>query len=217
MESNGLVEVANPSELFLAERSGGAPGACIVPLLEGTRPMLVEIQALAAAATYGVPRRTCIGIEDGRVALLLAVLDRRAALDMSSRDVYVNVAGGVRVGEPASDLALCLAIASSLLDIALPLDTLACGEVGLGGEVRRVGRLDLRIREAARLGFRRVLVPASQVALGEGSKGNPDCRAVPIDSVMDAVEWLRREAASVPAGSTSRSAERTDPAFGAAP
>jgi len=202
MESSGLVEIANPSELFLAERSGGAPGACIVPVLEGTRPMLVEIQALAAAATYGVPRRICSGIEDGRVALLLAVLDRRAGLDMLARDVYVNVAGGVRVGEPASDLGLCLAIASSLLDVALPPDTMACGEVGLGGEVRRVGRLDLR-------------VPASQVsrddAPGEAPKGDGGCRTVRIESVVDAVEWLRSEGTPVPVGSPSPTLERPRP------
>jgi DNA repair protein RadA/Sms len=188
MGEAGLAGVANPSELFLAERSTGAPGSCIVPLLEGTRPMLVEIQALVAPATYGVPRRTCMGIEDGRVALLLAVLDRRTDVDLLSRDVYVNVAGGVRVGEPAADLPLCLAIASSRLDVPIPADVAACGEVGLGGEVRRVGRLDLRVTEAARLGFRRVLVPKGTARPGTGSA---DCELVPVSNVADAVAWLR--------------------------
>lgn len=186
MGAQGLAGVANPSELFLAERSTDAPGSCIVPILEGTRPMLVEIQALVAPATYGVPRRTCMGIEDGRVALLLAVLDRRSDVDLLSRDVYVNVAGGVRVGETAADLALCLAIASSRLDVAIPGDVAACGEVGLGGEVRRVARLDLRIAEVERLGFRRVMVPR-----GAPAPAHPDCELVRVSNVGEAIAWLR--------------------------
>ena len=188
MEAEGLAAVGNPSELFLSERSRGAPGSCIVPILEGTRPMLVEVQALIASATYGTPRRTCMGMEDGRIALLLAVLDRRTDIDLLSRDVYVNVAGGVRVAETAGDLALCLAIASSRLDIPIPADVAACGEVGLGGEVRRVARLDLRVAEASRLGFSRVLVPSGA---GEGSARNDQCEHVPIRNVSDAVAWLR--------------------------
>lgn len=187
MEAHGLSGVDNPSELFLAERSAGSPGSCIVPILEGTRPMLVEVQALIATAAYGVPRRTCMGIEDGRVALLLAVLDRRSDVDLLSRDVYVNVAGGVRVSEPAADLALCLAVASSRLDIPIAADVAVCGEVGLGGEVRRVARADLRISEAARLGFRRILVPSPVPE----HLGDIDCELVPISNVAEAVAWLR--------------------------
>jgi DNA repair protein RadA/Sms len=187
MGEGGLEAVANPSELFLAERRSGAPGSCIVPVLEGTRPMLVEVQALVAPAGYGTARRTCLGIDDGRVALLLAVLDRRTPVDVCSRDVYVNVAGGVRVLEPAADLAVALALASSRLDVALPPDVAACGEIGLGGEVRRVGRIDLRLREAARLGFRRVLLPELRDA-----KPPPDgVTPVPVRDVSDAVRWLR--------------------------
>jgi len=189
MEAGGLVVVENPSEHFLAERSPGAPGSCIVPLLEGTRPLLVEVQALVAGAAYGMPRRTCMGIEDGRVALLLAVLDRRSDVDVAARDVYVNVAGGVRVGEPSADLALCLALASSRLDRAIPADVAVCGEVGLGGEVRGVARLDLRVREAARLGFRRVLTPPRS---GAGPESE-DCERVPISNVAAAVAWLLAE------------------------
>jgi DNA repair protein RadA/Sms len=188
MTDRGLEGVDNPSELFLAERGSGVPGSCIVPLVEGTRPMLVEIQALVAAAPYGTPRRTALGIEDGRVALLLAVLDRHTDVDLLSRDVYVNVVGGVRVSEPASDLAVALAIASSSLDLVLPEDAAACGEIGLGGEVRRVGRLDLRVREAARLGFRRVLVPS---AAAGGVRPPVGCSLVPVANVAAAVAWLR--------------------------
>lgn len=187
MLQSGLEEVPNPSELFLAERRCDTPGSCVVPVLEGSRPLLLELQALVAPAGYGTARRTCLGIDDGRVALLLAVLDRRSDVDLVGRDVYVNVTGGVRVSETAADLGLALALASSRLDLALPPDVAACGEVGLGGEVRRVARLDLRLREAARLGFRRVLVP-------EGAPdGTPaEVARVPVARLADAVAWLRR-------------------------
>lgn len=187
MTSAGLVGVPNPSELFLAERRSGSPGSCIVPILEGTRPMLVEMQALVAPAGYGTARRTSIGIDDGRLALLLAVLDRRSSADMLAQDVYVNVAGGVKVSEPGADLALALALASSRLDIPLPSDVAAFGEVGLGGEVRRVGRSDLRLREAARMGFERVLLPQG----AEPDSPRPGVQWIPIPDVARAVEWLR--------------------------
>ena len=191
MGSDGLAGVANPSELFLAERRAGSPGSCIVPLLEGTRPMLVEIQALLAPAGYGTARRTSLGVDDSRLALLLAVLDRRTDVDVLSRDVYVNVAGGVRVTEPGADLGLALALASSRLDLPLPADVAACGEVGLGGEVRRVARSDLRLREAARLGFRRVLLPAG--VAGE-AKPPGGAEVIAVHEVADAVRWLRESA-----------------------
>jgi DNA repair protein RadA/Sms len=190
MGERGLEVVENPSELFLAERHAGAPGSCIVPVLEGSRPMLLEVQALVAPAGYGTARRTCLGIDDARVALLLAVLDRRSDVDLLSRDVYVNVAGGVRVAEPAADLAVALALASSRLDLPLPPDVAACGEIGLGGELRRVARLEERLREAARLGYGRVLVPA-RAAPGALGGATP----IGVDDVGQAVEWLRRESA----------------------
>jgi DNA repair protein RadA/Sms len=197
MEESGLEGVANPSELFLSERHTASPGSCIVPLVEGSRPLLIEIQALVAPAGYGTARRTSIGIDDGRVALMLAVLDRHTSVDLVSRDVYVNVTGGVRVGEPAADLALALALASSRLDVPLPSDVAACGEIGLGGEVRRVGRLDLRVREAARLGFRRILAPAAADAARDAVVDA--ARVIPVEDVRAAVDWLRREAADTPA------------------
>jgi DNA repair protein RadA/Sms len=186
-EEKGLVAVENPSESFLAERRAGAPGSCVVPVIEGTRPLLLEVQALVAPAGYGTPRRTCLGIDDGRVALLLAVLGRRSDVDLLSCDVFVNVVGGMRISEPAADLAVALALASSRLDLPLPADAAACGEVGLGGEVRRVGRIEQRLREAARLGFRRVLVP-TQIA-GSGGDG------IAVADVAQAVAWLRASAA----------------------
>ena len=193
MADGGLETVANPSELFLAERRSGAPGSCIVPLVEGSRPMLVEIQALVAPAGYGTARRTSIGVDDSRLALLLAVLERRAGVDLVSRDVYVNAVGGVRVADPGADLGLALALASSRLDIPLPDDVAACGEVGLGGEIRRVPRSDLRVEEAVRLGFRRIVLP----------EGAPEARKPPrgasvlaVKDLLAAIAWLREQPAS---------------------
>jgi DNA repair protein RadA/Sms len=159
--------------------------------------MLVEVQTLVASAGYGTARRTCLGIDDGRVALLLAVLEQRAGLDLCARDVYVNATGGVRVIEPAADLAVALALASSRLEIALPADTVVCGEVGLGGEVRRVGRIELRLRESARLGFRRALLPE----LREGHARTSGVEVVSVPDVAAAVAWLRRT--GTPAGPRS--------------
>jgi len=199
MAGHGLEAVENPSELFLEERSTRSPGSCVVPLLEGSRPMLVELQALVAPAPYGTPRRTTLGLEDARVALLLAVLERRSRIDLLSQDVYAKAAGGVRVAEPAADLGIALAIASSRLDLAVPPDTAAIGEIGLGGEIRRVSRLDVRLAEAARLGFRRLLVPAvcqreitARKRQEEASPSpSPNCELVPIEEVAQAIDWLQ--------------------------
>ena len=150
--------------------------------------MLVEIQALVAPAGYGTARRTSLGIDDGRLALLLAAIDRRSDVDLVSRDVYANVTGGVRIAEPAADLALALALVSSRIDVALPMDAAACGEIGLGGEIRRVGRIDLRLREAVRLGFRRVLLPAGAE---EAARPPAGAEIVPVSDVASAVAWLR--------------------------
>jgi len=188
MTEHGLEGVPNPSELFLAERCVGSGGSCIAPIVEGTRPMLVEIQALVAQAGYGTARRTTLGFDDGRLALLLAALDRRSDVDVLSSDVYVNVAGGVRISEPGADLAVALALASSQLDKPLPADVAACGEIGLGGEVRRVARIDLRVREAVRLGFRRVLIPGG-VELPAALEDEADL--IRIDDIASAVRWLR--------------------------
>ena len=190
MGEAGLSAVENPSELFLAERHPGAPGSVIVPIIEGSRPMLLEIQALVAPAGYGTARRTCLGIDDARVALLLAVLDRRSEVDLLSCDVYVNVTGGMRVAEPAADLGVALALASSRLDLPVPADVAACGEVGLGGEIRRVGRVPLRLREAARLGFERVLVPAA-MASASGAPEGRFATGIAVENLAQAVAWLR--------------------------
>jgi DNA repair protein RadA/Sms len=176
MVEGGLVEVTNPSGFFLAERPREAPGSVVVSSLEGTRPVLLELQALVAQASIGTPRRTVLGADYNRVCLLLAVLEKRAGVPLGSQDVYVNVAGGGRVTEPAADLGIVVAAASSYMDRVVPADVLVVGEVGLTGEVRAVAGLELRLREAAALGFRRAIVPRSNVL--EPTKVSLDVRGV---------------------------------------
>ncbi len=160
MRDTGLCEVSNPSALFLAERAVGASGSVVAASYEGTRPLLVEIQALLSDSPYGTPRRTAIGIDSTRLALLLAVLEKKAGLDVGPADVFINVAGGLRLAEPAVDLAVLAALASSHLDRAIDPHTVVFGEVGLGGEVRGVVAVEPRVAEARQLGFERVVVPA---------------------------------------------------------
>jgi DNA repair protein RadA/Sms len=161
MADRGLVEVPNPSGFFLSERPKEVPGSVVLAALEGTRPVLLELQALVAPASFGTPRRTVLGADYNRVCLLLAVLDKRAGVPLGTQDVFVNVAGGGRAVEPAADLAIVLAAASSFVDRPLPPDVVVVGEVGLTGEVRAVNGLEARLREAAALGFERAVVPAS--------------------------------------------------------
>ncbi|HKI96411.1 MAG TPA: DNA repair protein RadA [Gemmatimonadales bacterium] len=158
MTQQGLEPVANPSAAFLAGRDDATAGSAVTALMEGTRPVLIEIQALAAKAGFGTPQRVATGLEHKRLAMLLAVLERRAGLPFHDLDVFVNVTGGVRLVEPASDLAVVAALVSSVSDRPLPPDTLFLGEVGLGGEVRPVAGIERRLAEAERLGFRRVFV-----------------------------------------------------------
>jgi DNA repair protein RadA/Sms len=160
MGDAGLTEVPDGSALFLGSHDGPAPGAVIAATQEGTRPLLVEVQALAAPTAFGLPRRSATGIDVNRLYMLLAVLTRRAGLPLGNQDVYVNVVGGVRLTEPAADLAVALAVASSLRDQAIPLDLAVAGEVGLSGELRPVRYLERRMAEAERMGFKRLLVPA---------------------------------------------------------
>ena len=161
MESGGLKDVENPSELLLTERPTDVAGSIVVPLVEGTRPMLIEIQALLAPASHGNPRRTTSGVESNRVAMVLAVLERRAGFDISFQDSYVNAVGGIRVSDPAADLAIAICLASSLRNTKIPRDVAVVGEVGLTGEVRGVSRIDVRAAEVKKLGFKRLIVPNS--------------------------------------------------------
>jgi len=161
MRGSGLVEVTNPSEVFLAERVVNASGSAILVTMEGTRPLLVEVQALASTTAYPNPRRTANGVDFNRLQLLTAVLMRRVGLRLADQDIFVNVIGGMTVDEPGADLAMAVAIASSVWDIPVAADLAIVGEVGLSGELRAVSQLSARIREAGKLGFRRLLVPKS--------------------------------------------------------
>lgn len=163
MKDVGLTEVPNPSELFLAERQGDAPGSVVVPALEGSRPILVELQALVSGAAFGNPRRTAMGLDANRVSLLVAVLEKKVGYTILSQDIFLNVAGGVRLNEPAIDLGVITALASSHLNRPVPQRTVLFGEVGLAGEIRAVSRPELRVKEAARLGFDQCLLPANNL------------------------------------------------------
>ena len=161
MTEKGMMEVANPSEAFLAERQANAPGSAIAVTIEGTRPLLVEIQALASATSFANPRRTANGFDYNRLLLLAAVLARRAGIRLHDKDLYANVVGGLRIEEPAADLAMAVSIASSVKDRAVHADMSFVGEIGLSGELRAVSQTEKRLKEAAKLGFRKCLVPRS--------------------------------------------------------
>jgi DNA repair protein RadA/Sms len=187
MTENGLHPVPNPSALFLAERPVDVPGSVVISSVEGTRPILVELQALVSPTAFGTPRRTTIGVDHNRIALLVAILEKKMGLQMTGHDIFVNVAGGVRIDEPAADLGAIVAVASSFLDRPVDPSTLILGEVGLAGEVRAVGQVETRVREGAKLGFKRCIVP-------EGSRrqlpeiGGVDVRGV--QSLREAWEIL---------------------------
>ena len=170
MREQGLIEVSNPSEAFLAERLAGATGSVVAVTMEGTRPLLVEIQALTSTTSFGLPRRTSNGIDFNRLLLLVAVLSKRVGLKLGTQDVFVNVVSGLRISEPAADLAVATAIASSWRGRAVPEDYVVLGEVGLSGELRSVGHAEQRLKEAAKLGFKRCIVPRS-LRLGTSASG----------------------------------------------
>jgi len=159
MSDLGLTEVKNPSALFLNQGGERAAGAAVFAGMEGSRPVLVEVQALVATSVYGTPRRAVVGWDSGRLAMVMAVLEARCGLGFAARDVYLNVAGGLRISEPAADLAAAAALASSALNTALPQDAVVFGEISLSGDVRPVSRMETRLKEAAKLGFTRALAP----------------------------------------------------------
>jgi DNA repair protein RadA/Sms len=186
MTERGLEEVASPSELLLAERTRGTPGSVVLAANEGTRPLLVEIQALVGEPGPGSPRRTVLGVDPNRVALVLAVLQRRTGLASADRDVFVNVTGGVTVAEPAADLAVAAALVSSLKQRPVPDGWVVAGEIGLTGEVRAVSRADARLREAARLGFAGAVIPAASTPRSTAS----ELKVLPIRQLGDALSWM---------------------------
>jgi len=186
MRPEGLREVPNPSAAFLSERAREAPGSAVVCVLEGSRPLLVEVQALVTATVFGMPRRTASGVDYNRMVVLLAVLEKRAGLHFGSQDVYVSVAGGVTVDEPAADLGVAAAVASSLRNRPVDDSVIAIGEVGLAGELRAVPQVEKRLQEAARLGFRRAVLPRH----GVPERAPDGLEVVGADSVAEALARL---------------------------
>ncbi|WP_096271398.1 DNA repair protein RadA [Paucisalibacillus globulus] len=184
MKEEGLREVLNPSEIFLEERSQGSAGSTVVASMEGTRPILVEIQALVSPSSFGNPRRMATGIDHNRVSLLMAVLEKRVGLMLQNQDAYIKVAGGVKLDEPAIDLATAISIASSFRDIPTKPDDIFIGEVGLTGEIRRVSRIEQRVQEAAKLGFKRVICPQNNL---DGWTYPKDIEVIGVKTIQDAL------------------------------
>ncbi len=182
MKNNGLDEVANPSAVFLSERPAGAPGSVVTASMEGTRPILVELQSLVSATNFGTPRRTILGLDTNRVALLAAVMEKKLGMHLMGYDIFMNVAGGVKVVEPAVDVAIVAAVASSFLDKPIADATVVLGEIGLTGEVRAIGQVDTRLSESRKMGFTRCLVPASNL------KRLPEIKGIEITGVKTVSE-----------------------------
>jgi DNA repair protein RadA/Sms len=192
MTGSGLRPVANPSRLFLSERASGTPGSAVLCCVEGSRPILVEVQALVSTSTYGNARRMAIGIDQNRLSLLLAVLEKRAGLALAGDDVYVNIAGGMNIEEPAADLSVVAAVASSVRNRGLSPSTAVFGEVGLSGEIRGIPQAPLRIREAVQMGFSRVVLPAANVerASADALVERHECELIGVRTVGEALDQL---------------------------
>jgi DNA repair protein RadA/Sms len=187
MHDNGLREVLNPSEIFLSERHYGSSGSTVVASIEGSRPILVEVQALVTPTNYGMPQRTSTGFDYRRLALLLAVLEKRVGLNLGQQDVFVNIAGGLHVDEPAVDLGIAASIVSSLRDVPVDSSSVAVGEIGLGGEIRAIGQIEKRVQEAKKLGFKRIVVPQHNL---KNFKSNGDIEITGVDRIEKAIEIL---------------------------
>ncbi len=190
MTDKGLIEVPNPSEMLLADRPTDASGNCAICTMEGTRPLVAEIQALVTPTSFPSPRRTSDGVDYNRIYLILAVLEKRLGLKFSQNDVYLNVIGGMRIDEPASDLGIALSLISSLTDRIVPDDLIAIGEIGLAGECRGVANVELRVKEAARLGFATALVPTHNFSSCSDIKG---IKIYPVKNVYDVIKYLQKK------------------------
>jgi len=190
MTGAGLRPVPNPSKLFLAERASGTPGSAVLCCVEGSRPILVEVQALVSTSTFGNARRMAVGIDQNRLSLLLAVLEKRAGLSLAGDDVYVNIAGGMSIEEPAADLSVVAAVASSVRNHGLAPSTVMFGEVGLSGEIRGIPQATLRIREAVQMGFTRIVMPSANVDPADPAQAGGPCELVGVRTVGEALDQL---------------------------
>jgi len=187
MREEGLREVKNPSEVFLSERHYGISGSTVVASIEGSRPILVEVQALVTATNYGLPQRNSTGFDFRRLALLLAVLEKRMGMNLGQQDVFVNIAGGLKIDEPAVDLGIAVSIASSLRDVPVDSSSIAIGEIGLGGEIRTISQVERRVQEAAKLGFKKIVVPQNNL---KGLKTNGEIEVIGVDRIEKAIKEL---------------------------
>lgn len=187
MQDQGLVEVENPSALFLAERQGNISGSCVFAGIEGSRPVLVEIQALVSPTSYASPKRAVVGWDSNRMSMVLAVLEARCGMNLSSQDVYLNIAGGLRISEPAADLAVAMAVISSLTNKPLPADMVIFGEIGLSGEIRAVSQPSLRLKEAGKLGFASAITPPTH---SKEKKINVEMNRFEIGNVHRLINWF---------------------------
>lgn len=190
MRDSGLAEVSNPSEIMLSGRSVNIPGSTVVSSLEGTRPMLIEIQSLVCATNFGVPRRMATGIDYNRLTMLMAVLEKRVGLQLNNYDAYVNVVGGIRLDEPACDLGTAAAVASSFRNVPVDAGTVLVGEIGLTGEVRAVGQIDKRISETIRLGFKSIIIPEGNMKLARQVKNTEGVEIRPVSNIQEALEII---------------------------
>ena len=187
MREEGLREVKNPSEVFLSERHYGISGSTVVASIEGSRPILVEVQALVTATNYGLPQRNSTGFDFRRLALLLAVLEKRMGMNLGQQDVFVNIAGGLKIDEPAVDLGIAVSIASSLRDVPVDSSSIAIGEIGIGGEIRTISQVERRVQEAAKLGFKKIVVPQNNL---KGLKTNGEIEVIGVDRIEKAIKEL---------------------------
>ena len=193
MRDTGLAEISNPSEMMLTGRNGNVPGSVVVSSLEGTRPMLIEIQSLVCATNFGIPRRMATGIDHNRLTMLMAVLEKRGGLQLYNIDAYLNVVGGIRLDETACDLGAAAAIASSFKNIPVDADCVVVGEIGLTGEVRAVSQIDKRISEAMRLGFKSIVIPEGNMKLASQVKVNEGFAVIPVSNVQEALDVIFNE------------------------
>jgi len=187
MQEEGMCEIQNPSSVLLGEREENPAGSVVVASMEGTRPILVELQALTSQSVFGFPRRTANGIDFNRLTLLIAVLEKVVGMPLGNQDVYLNVIGGIKINEPALDLGIILASASSYKNISIPVDTIAIGEVGLTGEVRSVNMVEKRIKEAEKLGFKTCIIPESSK---KQLKGNYTANIIGVKNIYEAMKYL---------------------------
>lgn len=187
MTGTGLVEVRNPSEVFLSQRSKGNSGSTVSASMEGTRPILIEVQALVSSSGYSVPQRTATGFDYKRLAILIAVLEKKIGLHLSRFDVFLNIAGGIKIDEPSIDLAAAISICSSFKDTSIDADMLILGEIGLSGEIRGISFAERRIQEAVKLGFKKVLLPAGNM---KNFKPSKEIEYIPVESIQDAVRLI---------------------------